>query len=202
MCIFQGGSSPLTPPAQVVSEVSGLPGLWVQTSLGCEPVGCAHHRPHPTEGKVRPGLLGLVAVSPLINVLLRCHSPVWCLVPFRLHTRPEQARSSLAFCKLLHLGQTAPSNPPAPRSPSGPGRPRVSDHRLHLNPTCRRSLIIDEVLGPVQHRKRCLHALGPGRFQYERSPREERGFLPDPVGLRELRACARDGTERCPGLGR
>lgn len=54
----------MAPPARVLPEVSGLPGRWVQTSLGlCDPVGGTYHHPHSTEENLRHGLLGFVVVS-------------------------------------------------------------------------------------------------------------------------------------------
>lgn len=164
MCAFPGWVLTFDPPAQVVSEVSGLPGLWVQTSLGCDPLGGAHHNPPFDRGETEAWPAGACrGLTRECVARMPAPSGAWFLSGGSLHheARAGQLSPFLVFCKLLHR-DTPPPSLSAPHSPPGPGRPGVSDHQFHLNPTCRRSPVIDDVLGPLhfqQHCRRCLKAL-------------------------------------------
>ena len=137
---FHPGPSPLSPPAHGgVSEAFGAPSLWVQTSLGCDPVNGGHHPPHSTEGKLRHGIPRPVEVTP-VNVLPDCQflpgpprppapraEQDGCLLSRRLLPVPPQA--ALAEPLQIRRHRTAPT-PGLVQITSFAGAPPTTDPRI------------------------------------------------------------------------
>lgn len=123
VCIFQGGSSPLTlwPRWSLrfqVSQACGCRQAWAVTHWAVPTI-----IPSSTEGKLRHGLLGLVAVSPVERVArMPALSGAWFLSGCSLHHEAREGQLSpfLVFCKLLHRETPPPqsactSQPPRAR---------------------------------------------------------------------------------------